>query len=64
MSMTLEEICRMKDGMLNEFVDSGILNSIIKGYILLAEDNEDISLSELLDTFSAEDARNRYIKGE
>lgn len=63
MNMILEEICRMTEQEINELVDTGIFNSVIKGYVLLLQDNKDISLSELFDTFSAEGARNRYIKG-
>lgn len=58
--MTLQEICMLTKEEVNDIVDSGMFNSIIKGYVLLAQDNGDISLSELLDIYSADDARTRF----
>lgn len=51
---------------INQMCDSGMFSSIIQGYILLACDEAgtdlDINLSNLFDMYSAQDARNRYIK--
>lgn len=51
---------------INDMCDSGIFNSIIQGYILLACDEAgiklDMQLSRLFDMYSAQDARDRYIK--
>lgn len=48
---------------INKMCDSGMFNSIIEGYILLAFDEmgitNDIRLSHIFDTYSAEDARER-----
>ena len=48
---------------INDMCDSGMFNSIIEGYILLAFDEMNISpninLTTLFDTYSAEDARKR-----
>lgn len=51
----------------NDIVDSGMFNSIIEGYILLAMDELGIELKNgqrrvipyLFDTYNAQDARNR-----
>lgn len=51
---------------INNMCDSGMFNEIIEGYILLACDEAgiklDMQLSRLFDMYSAQDARNRYIK--
>lgn len=49
---------------IDEMCDSGMFNSIIKGYILLACDIADVKInvhfSELFDFYSAADARKKY----
>lgn len=51
---------------INDMCDSGMFNEIIEGYILLACDEAgiklDMQLSRLFDMYSAQDARDRYIK--
>lgn len=51
---------------INDMCDSGMFNEIIEGYILLAFDEAgiklDMQLSRLFDMYSAQDARDRYIK--
>lgn len=51
---------------INNMCDSGMFNEIIEGYILLACDEAGkelgINLSNLLSIYSAQDARNRYMR--
>lgn len=51
---------------INDMCDSGMFNEIIEGYILLACDEAgiklDMQLNRLFDMYSAQDARDRYIK--
>ncbi|MFR7821214.1 ParB/RepB/Spo0J family partition protein [Candidatus Pseudoruminococcus sp.] len=51
---------------INDMCDSGMFNEIIEGYILLACDEAGkelgINLSNLLSIYSAQDARNRYMR--
>lgn len=51
---------------INDMCDSGMLNEIIEGYILLACDEAgiklDMQLSRLFDMYSAQDARDRYMR--
>lgn len=51
---------------INDMCDSGMFNSIIQGYILLAFDEAGfepkIKLSRLFDDYSAQDARDRYMR--
>lgn len=57
----------------NEIVNSGMCNSIIEGYILIALDQLDLinddnrdniaKIHWIFDEFSAEEARERYKKG-
>ena len=59
----------MKKEELNEMIDSGMFNSIIRGYNLLLLDRLEINydehdiniiMSEILDFKSADEARQRY----
>lgn len=51
---------------INDMCDSGMFNEIIEGYILLACDEAgiklDMQLSRLFDMYSAQDARDRYMR--
>lgn len=51
---------------INDMCDSGMFNEIIEGYILLSCDEAGkefgINISNLFNKYSAQDARNRYIK--
>lgn len=51
---------------INDMCDSGMLNEIIEGYILLACDEAGkefgINISNLFNKYSAQDARNRYMR--
>lgn len=51
---------------INDMCDSGMFNDIIEGYILLACDEAgiklDMQLSRLFDIYSAQDARDRYMR--